>query len=139
MNFKKTLLSTSLIFAAASSQAAQLDVTITNLTHGIHFTPFVVAGHDANTHIFQVGEAATDELQAQAEGGDISGLVTQERRLSKIQQVDYWLPAPKPTSPLIPVAWNTFHSVQCYFQPMMALQASMPGRSHQKRASTGST
>ena len=76
MNFKKTLLSTSLIFAAASSQAAQLDVTITNLTHGIHFTPFVVAGHDANTHIFQVGEAATDELQAQAEGGDISGLVT---------------------------------------------------------------
>jgi len=76
MNLKKALIATSIGIASVSSQAAQLDVTITNLTHGIHFTPFVVAGHDADTHIFQSGQAATSELQAQAEGGDISGLVT---------------------------------------------------------------
>lgn len=77
MKFNKLALAATLAAFSFSSQAAQLDITISNLTHGIHFTPFVVAGHDDSTHLFQVGQAATPELQAMAEGGDISGLVTQ--------------------------------------------------------------
>ena len=63
----------SLISVAAHGQ--QLEITLTNLTHGIHFTPFVVAGHGVDNHIFQTGQSATPELQALAEGGDISGIV----------------------------------------------------------------
>ena len=77
MNFKK-LLSLGLISVTSfSAQSAQLDVTITNLTQGIYFTPFIVAGHDENSRIFQTGEAASAQLQALAEGGDISGVSTQ--------------------------------------------------------------
>ncbi|MGV6816871.1 MAG: spondin domain-containing protein [Thiotrichales bacterium] len=56
--------------------AAELDITITNLTHGNHFTPLLVAAHGNSTHLFQSGTAASAHLQAMAEGGDISGLVT---------------------------------------------------------------
>lgn len=59
-----------------SVHAAQhlVTVTITNLTHGIYFTPFLVSAHDDTTHIFEGGTTATANLQAMAEGGDISGL-----------------------------------------------------------------
>ena len=75
MKFTKLALAATLAAFSFSSQAAELDITISNLTHGINFTPFVVAGHDDSTHLFEVGQAATPELQAMAEGGDISGLV----------------------------------------------------------------
>jgi len=48
--------------------------TITNLTHGSWFTPLLVAAHDPGTELFHVGDAASAELRAMAEGGDISGL-----------------------------------------------------------------
>jgi hypothetical protein len=54
--------------------AQDLDITITNLTHGSHFTPLLVAAHGDTTHLFQVGTAASANLQAMAEGGDITGL-----------------------------------------------------------------
>jgi hypothetical protein len=57
------------------ANAAELDIRITNLTHGNHFTPLLVAAHPAGQHLFQPGEAASSSLQAMAEGGDISGLV----------------------------------------------------------------
>jgi hypothetical protein len=47
---------------------------VKNLTHGTYFTPFLVTAHGADTYLFHAGEAASDELQAMAEGGDISGL-----------------------------------------------------------------
>ena len=55
--------------------AQKLTVTVQNLTHGSHFTPLLVAAHDADTHLFKAGEAASASLQAMAEGGDIGGLV----------------------------------------------------------------
>lgn len=56
--------------------AADFNVEITNLTNGIWFTPFLVAAHPAGTDLFVVGQPASASLQATAEGGDISGLVS---------------------------------------------------------------
>lgn len=63
-----------LLFAANLAGAAEFSVTVKNLTHGLYFTPLIVTAHDGDTHLFEVGEAAGTELQAMAEGGDISGL-----------------------------------------------------------------
>ncbi len=79
---KKHLLATAIalpLFGLASlsaAVAAELNIRITNLTHGNHFTPLLVAAHPAGQHLFQPGETASSSLQAMAEGGDISGLVT---------------------------------------------------------------
>lgn len=56
--------------------AAEIRVTIKNLTHATYFTPLLVTAHNAATHLFQPGVAASTELQAMAEGGDITGLST---------------------------------------------------------------
>ena len=72
-----TLLSVSaLIFASSQVQAQDLSITVTNLTQGLHFTPIITAAHVSDDHIFMVGTTATAELQAMAEGGDISSLAT---------------------------------------------------------------
>ena len=60
---------------SAASQAQDLNITITNLTQGIAFTPIVAAAHDSSGYIFHSTEAATEQLEALAEGGDISGVV----------------------------------------------------------------
>ena len=74
-NLKKVnaLLSVSaLIFASSQVQAQDLSITVTNLTQGLHFTPIVTSAHTGDDHIFMVGTSASAELQAMAEGGDIS-------------------------------------------------------------------
>ncbi len=63
-------------FPFQSVLSQNLDITFTNLTHGSSFTPLLVAAHAGDTHLFQIGEAASDALQAMAEGGDISLLST---------------------------------------------------------------
>ena len=69
------LASLSTCLLAAASQAAQVDIEMTNLTHGSYFTPILVAAHPANNSLFTPGDAASANLQAMAEGGDISGLI----------------------------------------------------------------
>ncbi len=54
--------------------AAELEISVTNLTHGNHFTPLLIAAHDMDSHLFQAGEMATPALQKMAEGGDIGDL-----------------------------------------------------------------
>lgn len=61
---------------SSSAFALDLSVTITNLTHGNHFTPLLIAAHDASQHLFEVSSTASTSLQAMAEGGDISFLST---------------------------------------------------------------
>lgn len=58
----------------ASAAESSISVKITNLTHGIHFTPLLVAAHDNSTDIFDVGGTSSANLQAMAEGGAIGGL-----------------------------------------------------------------
>jgi len=60
----------------ANAHAADLDVKVTNLSHGIYFTPLLISAHDNSTHLFQAGIAASDSLKAMAECGDISMLVS---------------------------------------------------------------
>lgn len=70
--FSAALLAAS--FIAAPASATDFDVTITNLSNGIYFTPFLAVAHPAGTNLFVTGEPASASLQAMAEGGDISGL-----------------------------------------------------------------
>ncbi len=67
-------LSVCLLGIASQPKAAQLDIEITNLTRGSWFTPFLVTAHANDARLFTAGEAASANLQAMAEGGDISGL-----------------------------------------------------------------
>ena len=71
-----SLVISSAMFAlgAAQAQAAQLEVTVTNATKGIYFTPILAAAHDSSLFMFRTGETASAELESMAEGGDISGL-----------------------------------------------------------------
>ncbi|MGB0845929.1 MAG: spondin domain-containing protein [Thiolinea sp.] len=73
---KKHLLASSLMLTLTSPAllAAEFTVSVQNLTHGIHFTPLLVAAHDHATQLFNPGTTASSALQAMAEGGDISGL-----------------------------------------------------------------
>lgn len=75
---KKPIFALSLAAALISAPVAaqNLSVEITNLTHGTHFTPLLVAAHNSSTHVFMEGAAASTNLQAMAEGADLSGLVT---------------------------------------------------------------
>lgn len=66
---------------ALPAAAANLDIKLTNLTNGIYFTPLLVVAHDSNTHLFHAGEAASTDVQAMAEGGNISGLSTNVQAL----------------------------------------------------------
>ena len=64
------------MFTGQLARAADINVSITNLTNGIWYTPFLVAAHPAGMSLFTVGQPASASLQAMAEGGDISLLVT---------------------------------------------------------------
>lgn len=77
----KTLLTTvatsvTMIAVSSAASAQDLDITVTNLTQGLYFTPIVAAAHNGDTTLFSAGMAASPELTAMAEGGDISGLVS---------------------------------------------------------------
>ncbi|AYA63297.1 MAG: hypothetical protein CL587_19350 [Alteromonadaceae bacterium] len=75
----RTLRYTTLCMAtlpAFTLSAAEVEISVENLTRGIAFTPLFIAAHSSDTHLFVTGEAASTELQAMAEGGDISGLET---------------------------------------------------------------
>jgi len=71
---RPTLLSAMLLGASMTTQAADITVDVTNLTRGIYFTPLLVGAHAPANMLFTSGEAASSNLQAMAEGGDISGL-----------------------------------------------------------------
>lgn len=75
MFYRKLCSTLALGLSASIATAADIDVEVTNLTHGIYFTPLLVTAHASTSHVFEVATAASTELQAMAEGGDISGLV----------------------------------------------------------------
>lgn len=64
------------LLLAGPASAADVTVSITNLTHGNHFAPLLITAHDDSMHVFQVGMAASANLRAMAECGDVSGLAT---------------------------------------------------------------
>lgn len=84
MNIKNKLFTKAALLAAlslsltiASSVYAaqpQYKVTITNITKGQSFTPILVATHKPRVAFFGLGDMASDELAAIAEGGNIAPL-----------------------------------------------------------------
>ncbi|MEE9343322.1 MAG: spondin domain-containing protein [Gammaproteobacteria bacterium] len=74
----KLLLATASLLVSSLSQAtgnqAQFKVTVTNLTQAQAFTPILVSSHRWGVHIFNLGEPASTDLAALAEGGDIAPL-----------------------------------------------------------------
>jgi hypothetical protein len=69
----KTVAISSLLLASSAVTAGEssvYQVTITNLTNAITFTPILVASHKKGVTIFELGSEASDELTAIAEGGD---------------------------------------------------------------------
>lgn len=73
---KRVILTLTLAAAPLIVQAAEFDVEIHNPTRGLYYTPLLVTAHPSNMKLFEAGEAASSELQAMAEGGDIMPLVT---------------------------------------------------------------
>ncbi|MDN4502763.1 spondin domain-containing protein [Alteromonadaceae bacterium BrNp21-10] len=74
----KTIATLGAVALAVSSlsHAAELDITVQNLTQGIYFTPLLISAHPSDASFYKLGEMASGELQAMAEGGDISGLMS---------------------------------------------------------------
>ena len=56
--------------ALASDKKGAYDVTITNITQGVIFTPIMVASHQRGLKLFELGQPASNELAQLAEGGD---------------------------------------------------------------------
>ncbi|HKJ51599.1 MAG TPA: spondin domain-containing protein [Gammaproteobacteria bacterium] len=59
---------------AAAGGPSTYQVTVTNLTHSINFTPILVASLRRPVSILELGSPASDELAAVAEGGDLGPL-----------------------------------------------------------------
>ena len=47
------------LLASNAVSARELDVSITNLTQGIYFTPLLVAAHNSDAHLFERGIIAS--------------------------------------------------------------------------------
>jgi len=56
--------------ATASGGKGVYEVTVTNITQGEIFTPIMLASHPRGLRLFELGEAAGNELAMLAEGGD---------------------------------------------------------------------
>lgn len=57
------------VFAGTAMADESYRVTVTNISHGISFTPVLAITHKAGAHLFELGAPASDELAAIAEGG----------------------------------------------------------------------
>lgn len=58
-------------------QAAEIEVKVVNNTGASYFTPLLVSAHPSTVQLFTTGMPASMALKSMAEGGDISGLVTE--------------------------------------------------------------
>ncbi len=76
---RKTMINVLVMTATLLAQPAtaqNITVEFKNLTQGIYYTPILIAAHTSAARLYEVGTAASNNLQAMAEGGDLSGLVT---------------------------------------------------------------
>jgi hypothetical protein len=75
---KLTLLAASLLISSAAwgahNGARIYEVSVTNLSKGLSFTPLLAATHNRSVAFFKLGQPASDALADLAEGGDIGPL-----------------------------------------------------------------
>lgn len=67
-------LATAAISPAMAAEKSYV-ITITNITKNILLTPFIASTHESSVDFFTVGEPASSEIAAIAEGGDIAPLM----------------------------------------------------------------
>lgn len=96
MKYKKLICAATLLASASAANAAEIAVSVTNLTHGMYFTPILVSAHSADNMLFNVGDVASPEIQAMAEGGALIGLETLTESIGAKNQVN---PAAGPLAP----------------------------------------
>ncbi len=70
----KSVLCLGLALASSVADADDFAVTITNITRGQTFTPFLAATHKPSIHLFTLGMPASPRLVTLAEGGDTTPL-----------------------------------------------------------------
>ena len=72
------LLSASLLAGAAfaDDDTRTYEVTVTNLTRGVSFTPILAATHIDGVRLYQLGQPASSALAVLAEGGETTPLAT---------------------------------------------------------------
>ena len=75
-NLSKICAASALAFVSNHSFAVDVTIKIQNLTQGMYFTPIAAVAHTPDTSLFEVGEEASPEIQAMAEGGSLAGLTT---------------------------------------------------------------
>jgi len=56
---------------ASFANAAEFEVSVTNLTSGVYFTPLIGAAHSPDVAMFNAATVASTQLQSIAEGGDV--------------------------------------------------------------------
>jgi len=74
LSISAVLLATTALSTSVFAGGLKYEVSITNLTKSIQFTPIMVAAHKSNVSLFELGQPASDELGRVAEGGDTSGV-----------------------------------------------------------------
>lgn len=68
------VLATTAMGLTSLANAAEYEVSITNITAGVYFTPLIVSVHSPDVAMFKAGTEASTQLQAIAEGGDVSSM-----------------------------------------------------------------
>ena len=92
---KKSLLTAMLAGLMSSPLMAQeLNIKVTNLTHGNTFTPILITAHGAANHIFQLGSTASNSVAAMAEGGSLDALMSDLNALAADSTAASGLTAP---------------------------------------------
>ncbi|WP_416307310.1 spondin domain-containing protein [Neptunicella sp. SCSIO 80796] len=81
MKLQSTFIALGLAIGSTVSQAAELEITVQNISHGMYFAPLLISAHSSDQHLYTLGEEASLEIQAMAEGGDLSGLITMTQGL----------------------------------------------------------
>ncbi|MEW6996400.1 spondin domain-containing protein [Colwelliaceae bacterium BS250] len=109
------------VLLSQSVYAADLEITITNATQGIYYTPLVVAAHGGDAKMFNTGDMASTELQALAEGGDISAMVTLlnsvSADISENPAAGLLAPGKSTTAMLMTTAGNDYLSIAAMMLP----------------------
>ncbi len=100
----KKIITAAIIAASTQLNAQDLSITVTNLTHGMAFTPVLVAAHDATGNLFDIGASASASLQAMAEGGALTGL---QSDLDAISATHTSAGAPLMAASSVPLTLNT--------------------------------
>lgn len=67
-------LATTALGLTGLANAAEYEVTVTNLTSGVYFTPVIASAHSPDVAMFTLATEASPQMQAIAEGGDVSSM-----------------------------------------------------------------